>query len=147
MMFQFTTCNLTKLLSGCRYMIYPSDIRTKQWQKKCDTLGEVVHTPDTLVHDGGRFIWIRVTINISLPLCRGCLISIDDGRQVWVSFEYERLPNICYWCGCLDHDNKNCDVWIASEGTLKTEQQQLGPSLRACVCIILEVYCGCAWVL
>ena len=116
-------------------------------EKICDTLGEVVHTPDTLVHDGGSLIWIRVTINISLPLCRGCLISIDDGRQVWVSFEYERLPNICYWCGCLDHDNKNCDVWIASEGTLKTEQQQFGPSLRACVCIILEVYCGCAWVL
>jgi len=113
-------------------MIYQSDIGTKRWQKKiCDALGEVVHTLDTLMHDGRSFIQIRVTIDVSLPLCRGHLISIDNGRQVWVSFKFERLPNICYWCGFLDHDDNDYDVWIASEGTLKTEQQQFGPSLRA----------------
>jgi len=79
-------------------------------EKICDALGEVVHTPDTLVHDGGSFIRIRVTIDVFLPLCKGRLISTDNGKQVWVSFKYERLPNICYWCGFLDHDDKDCDV-------------------------------------
>ena len=40
-----------------------------------------------------------------------------------MSFKYERLPNICYWCGRLTHDDRDCDLWIDSEGTLKTEQR------------------------
>lgn len=63
-------------------------------------------------------------MDISLPLCRGCLISLEYWEQVWIMFKYERLPNICYWYGCLDHDNKDCDVWIENEGTLSEEDQQ-----------------------
>ena len=42
-------------------------------------------------------------------------------KQVWISFKYERLPNICYWCGCFDHDNKDCEMWLNSEGLLNQE--------------------------
>ena len=56
---------------------------------------------------------------------------MESGEKAWISFKYERLPNICYWCGCLDHDNKNCDLWIQSKGTLTEAQQQFGPNLRA----------------
>ena len=42
-------------------------------------------------------------MDISLPLCRGQVLSIMDDEEHWVTFKYERLPNICYWCGCLDH--------------------------------------------
>ena len=38
---------------------------------------------------------------------------------------------MCYWCGCLTHDNKDCDLWIQSNGTLTLDKQQFGPSLRA----------------
>ena len=56
---------------------------------------------------------------------------MESGEKAWISFKYEHLPNICYWCGCLDHDNKNCDLWIQSKGTLTEAQQQFGPNLRA----------------
>ena len=46
-------------------------------------------------------------------------------------FKYERLPNLCYWCRCLDHDNKDCELWIQSKGSLQKNQQQYGPSIRA----------------
>ena len=72
----------------------------------------------------GSFLRGRVSVDISLPLCRGCLISLEYWEQVWIMFKYERLPNICYWYGCLDHDNKDCDVWIENEGTLSEEDQQ-----------------------
>lgn len=33
---------------------------------------------------------------------------MGDGNTVWVRFSYERLPNFCYRCGYLRHDDKEC---------------------------------------
>lgn len=71
----------------------------------------------------GSFIRVHVTNDVSKPLCRGRIISLADGRAQWVSFKYERLPNICYWCGCLTHDDRDCNIWIDSEGTLDPDSQ------------------------
>ena len=38
---------------------------------------------------------------------------------------------MCYWCGCLTHDDRDCDLWVQSNGTLTLDKQQFGPSLRA----------------
>ena len=39
-----------------------------------------------------------------------------------MSFKYERLPNICYWCGCLTYSDK---------GTQDLESRQYGAWMRA----------------
>ena len=39
---------------------------------------------------------IRVVLDVSLPLCRGRVISLENGKSLWITFKYERLPNICY---------------------------------------------------
>ena len=100
-------------------------------KKICEVVGEVIQPSNTRWFDAGEFIRVKVSIDLSLPLCRGRLISLSDGKERWVSFKYERLPNICYWCGRLTHDDRDCDLWIESEGTLKTEQRAFGPHLRA----------------
>lgn len=46
-------------------------------------------------------------------------------------FKYKRLPNLCFWCGRLSHGDRDCPLWLQSKGTLKEEDQQFGPSLRA----------------
>ena len=38
----------------------------------------------------------RVTLDISLPLCRGRVVTLENRNKVLVSFEHERLPKICY---------------------------------------------------
>ena len=48
-----------------------------------------------------------------------------------MSFKYERLPNICYWCGCLNHGDRDCDLWVESEGSLTKESQAYGAWIRA----------------
>ena len=73
--------------------------------------------------EGGSFIKVRVRVNVSLPQCAGLVLSIEDGKEGWVSFKFERLPNICYWCGCLYHANRDCDLWIESDGTLDISDQ------------------------
>ena len=81
--------------------------------------------------DKGCVMRVHVRVDISLPLCRGNVISLENGSRGWVYFRYERLPNICYWCGCLNHFDKDCDQWIESNATLTQVDQQCGPWIRA----------------
>ena len=99
--------------------------------KICEVVGEVIQPSDTRLFDAGNFIRVQVSIDLSLPLCRGHLISLSDEKEVWVSFKYEHIANICYWCGCLTHDDKDYDLWIESEGTLQADQRAFGPHLCA----------------
>ena len=101
-------------------------------KKICSVLGEVSTPKDPKLYDWGHFMRLQVSIDLSLPLCHGRLISVGKGgKQVWISFKYERLPNLCYWCGRLTHDDRDCELWIESKGTLKVEQREFGPQLRA----------------
>ena len=70
-------------------------------------------------------------VDISKPLYRGRHVSLEDGKTHWVSFKYERLPNLYYWCGCLTHNDRDCEKWIESEVSLKPEEQKFGSWLRA----------------
>jgi len=97
----------------------------------CDIIGEVKKSSGAVDDDGGQFLRVRVTLYLNLPLCRGRVITLEGGAKSWVSFKYKRLPNLCYWCGRLSHDDKNCDLWINSKGTLKAENQQFWSCLRA----------------
>ena len=83
----------------------------------CVVVGFVDRTTSTDEMERGNFMHVRVSIDISLLLCRGRVLSLEDGSDVWVKFKYERLPNICYWCGCLNHSDRDCEVWINSDGT------------------------------
>ena len=97
----------------------------------CDTVEDIQKSNGTMDEDGGIFFWVRITIDITFPLCRGRVITQPSGEKRWVKFKYEWLPSLCYWCGCLTHGDKDCDLWIQSNGTLALDKQQFGPSLRA----------------
>ena len=100
-------------------------------EKICGVVREVISQLEPKLYDGGNFIWVKVAADITLPLYRGRLVSLNDEKQVWISFKCERLPNLCYWCGHLTHDNRDYELWIESEGTLKSDQREFRPSLRA----------------
>ena len=44
-------------------------------------LGEVPAPTDPKVFNGGHFIRIQASIDLSMPLCRGRLISIGEGGK------------------------------------------------------------------
>ena len=104
---------------------------SKAAEKICEVLGKVIHSTNPAEIDGGNFMRVRVIMDISLPWCRGCVIALANGEKIWVSFKYERLPNICYWCGCFDHDDKDCGLWLESGGSLTKEKKQWSSNLRA----------------
>lgn len=58
-------------------------------------------------------------------------MRVGGSYSQWVEFKYERLPVFCYLCGRLDHDEKECLVWLRSAGPITAEDKQFGPWLRA----------------
>ena len=103
----------------------------KAVEKICNVLGQVFHFADPTETEGGNFIRIRVLMDVTLPLCRGQIISMENGKTMGITFKYERFPNICYWCGRLEHDDRDCNLWLESEGCLTADQKQYGPTLQA----------------
>lgn len=49
----------------------------------------------------------------------------------WIFFQYERRPIFCYWSGKLNHNERDCKLWLNSKGTLRKEDQQYGAWLWA----------------
>lgn len=96
------------------------------------TLGEV----EKVDEDGkgfslGGYLCIRVSLDITKPLCRGRMVRVGGPSVVWVEFKYERLLIFCYWCRKVDHDERDCMMWIRSKEAIKADEKQYGPWLRA----------------
>ena len=108
-----------------------SFLNRKVAEELCKAVGVVDRNSKDGEVDGGSFIRVQVRVDITVPLCRGWVLSIEDEEEHWVSFKYERIPNICYWCGCLDHFNRDCDKWIDNEGTLRSSNKKYRPGIRA----------------
>ena len=96
----------------------------------CSIIGEVCPL-DFSDMEGGDYLWVWVVVDISKPLNRGRKITLDDGLVSWVFFKFGWLPNICYWCGCLTHRDKDYDLWLGSEGTRLVEAHQYEAWMRA----------------
>ena len=73
---------------------------------------------------------VRVSIDVSKPLCCGRLVCVGGSSKLWVTFKYERMPIFCYWCGLIDHDEKDCMEGARSKETLGQREKQYGPWLR-----------------
>lgn len=87
---------------------------------------------------------IQVWEDTSKPFYKGCKICLDDGKFSWVRFMYERLPNLCYRCRILTHNDTDCDLWVQSRGSLTKNDHQFGGWLRALAtlpkkCLVVKV--------
>ena len=46
----------------------------------------------------GNYLRVRVQLDLTKPIPRGWRINLL-GNSVWVPFQYERLPHLCFLCG------------------------------------------------
>ncbi|KAH7855056.1 hypothetical protein Vadar_020715 [Vaccinium darrowii] len=74
------------------------------------------------------FLRVRVEINIEQPLPKGFWLRgrADSTRDRWIAFKYEKLPDFCYACGRIGHDNRGCRFVSSAEG----EDSGYGPEMR-----------------
>ena len=78
----------------------------------------------------GKYLQVRVSIDVTKKLVRGKKVTIEGGEAKWVFFKYERLPNFCYQCGRLDHGVKECKERTSTENRAGDEGMQYGAWLR-----------------
>ncbi|KAK7854900.1 hypothetical protein CFP56_030216 [Quercus suber] len=72
------------------------------------TIGKVEEVDVLVSGQGyGRFLRVRVKVEIGQPLCRGRLVDLEDRDPIWGAFRYERLPVFCYKCGKLNHNERD----------------------------------------
>ena len=54
----------------------------------CELAGQILKLPNAKTEDCGGFMRVRVMVDISQPLCRGRMVTLDDNRELCVSFKY-----------------------------------------------------------
>lgn len=72
-----------------------------------------------------RYVKFKVEVDIHRPIVPGWTLDRGELTPIWISFKYERLPNICFNCGRFDHDTKSCS------SDLTTGNARFGPWMRA----------------
>ena len=77
--------------------------------------------------DQAKFMRILVDIPLDKPPRRCGVIASPKGEIYQVYFRYKRLPNFCFSCGIMGHDERYCQ----SMGNPTNEPQQYGEWLRA----------------
>ncbi|XP_042952214.1 uncharacterized protein LOC122289295 [Carya illinoinensis] len=72
------------------------------------TVGKVVEVD--VPEDGigwGSSLRVRIEIPIQQAITRGRMVAVE-GKKVWVSLKYEKLPRLCFECGLMVHDGSGC---------------------------------------
>uniref|UniRef100_A0A803MJ98 Zinc knuckle CX2CX4HX4C domain-containing protein n=1 Tax=Chenopodium quinoa TaxID=63459 RepID=A0A803MJ98_CHEQI len=79
----------------------------------------------------GEFMRIKAMVDVSKPLRRGLFVSVGVAKPKWVDIKYERLADFCFYCGVLDHTDREC-VKKEEDGDSGEEVvYQYGPWLRS----------------
>ena len=127
--FQFTTfwIHIHELLVQCLN------------QETQDAIGSSLSTPLLMIDlesEGGKgnYLRVRVRVQVRIDITK----PLNRARKVWsegsvigcVILKYECLPNFCYWCGLVSHDDRDCECWLRSKGSLKKSDQNFGDWMR-----------------
>ncbi|TXG64073.1 hypothetical protein EZV62_011067 [Acer yangbiense] len=103
---------------------------TAKWL--AEQLGEVIEIPMEAKDCWGKFMRVKVLIEISKPLKRWLRLKLDKSDNiVLVGLKYERLPQFCYACGIIGHVIKDCLDTEAKTAALSGSTTRFGSWMRA----------------
>lgn len=97
-------------------------------------MGDYEEMDQKEAHRNGRFLCLKVNIDLKKPLKRGTVVKFKE-KNLRVHFKYETLPTFYFSCGRVGHQMKDCEAirYLSDEGFKDLEEQDLsyGAWLRA----------------
>ncbi|TXG69285.1 hypothetical protein EZV62_004220 [Acer yangbiense] len=79
----------------------------------------------------GKYMRLRVTIDVSKPLKRFLRLELKQGEESMLLIRYERLPEYCFHCGILGPSYQFCQLRRESDGLVSGKNFAYGPWLKA----------------
>ncbi|TXG48504.1 hypothetical protein EZV62_024379 [Acer yangbiense] len=95
-------------------------------------IGDIIEIPSKSRECWGKFLRVKVLIDISRPLKRWLRLKLDQSDNiVMVNLKYERLPEFCYACGRLGHSIGDCNDVEAKKAAVEGPITKFGSWMRA----------------
>uniref|UniRef100_A0A803Q1F8 Reverse transcriptase domain-containing protein n=1 Tax=Cannabis sativa TaxID=3483 RepID=A0A803Q1F8_CANSA len=96
-------------LSGRISSLPPKSITQKNLERLASMAGEIIEVQkaDVARISSKGFFTFKVWCDLDKPLCPGFLFPYE-GHKLWLPFRYDRLPFMCFNCGCIGHEMKVC---------------------------------------
>lgn len=109
----------------------PFNLRSETVAKQIgNVIGTFLEWENKGVDKWGKFLRIRVLLNLENPLKKGTILKCKNGAAFKVFFKYERLLDFCYNCGRVGHVLKDC-AERESEDDMDSSNLSFGPWMRA----------------
>jgi hypothetical protein len=106
----------------------PSHCKTKEMRESLGSIMGTVETSELYEYPRKKLIVkIKVAINVYQPIQTGILIGNHRDRTHWIDYRYENLPQVCFKCGMLGHEEKLC----MNEAFYMEGHAPLGPWIRS----------------
>uniref|UniRef100_A0A803P4U9 Reverse transcriptase domain-containing protein n=1 Tax=Cannabis sativa TaxID=3483 RepID=A0A803P4U9_CANSA len=96
-------------LSGRILSLPPKSITQKNLERLAGMAGELIEVQkaDVAKISSKGFFTFKVWCELEKPICPGFLFP-HEGSKIWLPFRYDRLPYMCFNCGCIGHELKVC---------------------------------------
>ncbi|KAJ1435332.1 Zinc knuckle CX2CX4HX4C [Sesbania bispinosa] len=109
----------------------PLHCRTSKMGRKIGAcMGEVNESELFEIGEKGSFFKVTVLFDSSKPLKPGINVGSKTDGITWVDFQYERLPQFCFSCGLVGHDENTCKLTAATGNPEERPESNFGPWLR-----------------
>ncbi|KAJ1376678.1 Zinc knuckle CX2CX4HX4C [Sesbania bispinosa] len=106
----------------------PLHCRTKKMGIKIGkSFGPVLDADVFEIQGRGSFVKVQVQLVIDKPLLHGINVGSRKDGVFWVELQYERIPQFCYSCGIIGHEDSGCEA----QGKVAEDTRSLGPWMKA----------------
>ncbi|TXG68181.1 hypothetical protein EZV62_003116 [Acer yangbiense] len=99
-----------------------------------EQIGEVVEIPAESRECRGKFMRVKVRIDISKALRRWLKLKLNRSEEItMMNLKNERLPEFCFACGKIGHCIRECQDEEARAAALTGSQNKFGSWLKASI--------------